>query len=37
MTVPGIGPPVATAIAVAAGDGRQFRKARDMVAWLGLV
>ncbi len=37
MTVPGIGPLVATAIVAAAGDGRQFRKARDMAAWLGLV
>jgi transposase len=37
MTVPGIGPLVATAIVAAAGDGRQFRRARDMAAWLGLV
>lgn len=37
MTVPGIGPLAATALVAAAGDGRQFRKARDMAAWLGLV
>jgi transposase len=37
MTVPGIGPIVATAIVAAAGDGQQFRRARDMAAWLGLV
>jgi transposase len=37
MTVPGIGPLVATAILAAAGSGRQFKKARDMAAWLGLV
>jgi transposase len=37
MTVPGIGPLVATAIVAAAGNGRQFRRARDMAAWLGLV
>ena len=37
MTVPGIGPLAATAILASAGDGRQFRTARDMAAWLGLV
>jgi transposase len=37
MTVPGIGPLSATALLAAAGDGRQFKKARDMAAWLGLV
>jgi transposase len=37
MTVPGIGPMVATAILASAGDGRQFRTARDVAAWLGLV
>jgi|TARA_R110001592_G_scaffold360970_1_gene670475 transposase len=37
LTVPGIGPLGATALVAAAGDGRQFRKARDMAAWLGLV
>lgn len=37
MTVPGIGPLLATAILASAGDGRQFRTARDMAACLGLV
>ncbi len=37
ITVPGIGPLVATALLASAGDGRQFRKARDLAAWLGLV
>jgi len=37
MTVPGIGPLAATALIAAAGDGRLFRKARDLAAWLGLV
>jgi hypothetical protein len=30
------GPLVATALRAVAGDGKQFRKARDLVAWLGL-
>ena len=33
----GIGPLGATALMAAAGNGLQFRKARDMAAWLGLV
>lgn len=37
LTIPGIGALGVTALVVAAGDGRQFRKARDMTAWLGLV
>jgi transposase len=37
MTIPGIGPIAATALLAAVGDGRQFRRARDMAAWLGLV
>src|ERR1700722_19753253 len=37
MTIPGIGPLAATALIAAVGDGRQFRKARDLAAWLGLV
>lgn len=37
MTVPGIGPLGATALLASAGDARQFGKARDMAAWLGLV
>jgi transposase len=36
-TIPGIGPLGATAIVAAVGEGRQFRKARDMAAWIGLV
>ena len=37
MTIPGIGPLGATALIASAGDARQFRKARDLAAWLGLV
>jgi transposase len=37
MTVPGIGPLSATALIACAGDARQFKKARDLTAWLGLV
>lgn len=37
MTVPGVGPLASTALLAAAGSGRQFRKARDLAAWLGLV
>lgn len=37
LTIPEIGALSATALVAAAGDGRQFRKARDMAAWLGLV
>lgn len=37
MTIPGIGPLCATGILAAAGTAKQFRKARDMAAWLGLV
>ena len=38
LTIPGIGALGATAlVAAAAGNGHQFRKARDMAAWLGLV
>ena len=37
MTIPGIGPLGATALLAAVGDGKQFSKARDMAAWLGLV
>lgn len=35
-TVPGIGPLAATALLAAVGDGRQFHRARDLAAWLGL-
>ena len=37
MTVPGIGPMVATAFVASAGDARQFLRAKDLAAWLGLV
>ncbi|GLR92543.1 transposase [Bradyrhizobium liaoningense] len=37
MTIPGIGALGATAVLAAIGDGLQFRKARDLAAWLGLV
>lgn len=37
MSIPGIGPLGATALIAAAGNGQQFRKARDLAAWLGLV
>ncbi len=36
-TIPGVGPLGATALIAAVGDGQQFRKARDLAAWLGLV
>jgi transposase len=36
MTVPGIGPLIATAIAVLAPPPETFRKSRDFAAWLGL-
>ena len=34
--IPGIGPVIATALLCAVGDGRQFKRGRDMAAWLGL-
>ena len=37
MTVPGVGPLIATAIAVLAPPPETFRKARDLAAWLALV
>lgn len=33
MSIPGIGPLGATALLAAVGDGRQFRRARDRLAW----
>lgn len=36
-TIPGIGPIAATALLAAIGSADQFRKARDVAAWLGLV
>lgn len=35
-TITGVGPILAHAIVAAAGDGRQFRSARDFAAWVGL-
>lgn len=37
MTVPGIGPIVASAMVAAIGNGVAFTKGRDFAAWLGLV
>jgi transposase len=37
VTVPGIGPLIATATVAAVGDGRMFASGRDMAAWLGIV
>lgn len=37
MTIPGIGALGATAVLAAIGNGLQFRRARDLAAWLGLV
>jgi transposase len=37
VSVPGIGPLGATAMLAAVGNARQFRSARDLSAWLGLV
>ena len=36
MSVPGVGPLTAHAVACAIGDGRQFRCGRDFAAWVGL-
>ena len=35
-TIPGIGQLTATALIAATGDGKQFARARDLAAWLGL-
>lgn len=37
MTIPGIAALSATALIAAVGDAQQFRKGRDLAAWLGLV
>lgn len=37
MTIPGVGPLGATALVAAVGEAKQFRKARDMSSWLGIV
>lgn len=34
--IPGIGPITATAMVSAIGDGKQFKRGRDLAAWLGL-
>ena len=34
--IPGIGPITATALIFAIGDGKQFKRGRDLAAWLGL-
>jgi transposase len=36
-TIPGIGVMNATALVAAVGDGRTFRRGRDLAAWLGLI
>jgi transposase len=36
LDIPGIGPITATALISAVGDAKQFKKGRDMAAWLGL-
>jgi transposase len=37
QAIPGIGPVTATALVCAVGDGKGFKRGRDMAAWLGLV
>lgn len=37
QTIPGIGPITATALVAAIGNGNDFRRGRDLAAWLGLV
>jgi len=37
MTIPGVGPMVATALAAAVADAKVFKSGREMSAWLGLV
>jgi transposase len=37
MTIPGVGPMTATALAAAVGDAKAFANGREMSAWLGLV
>ena len=36
-TLPGVGPIIATALVASVGDARQFRRGRDLAAWIGLV
>lgn len=37
LTIPGVGPLVATALIASVGNGHQFRRGRELSAWLGLV
>jgi transposase len=37
MTVPGLGPLIATALIATVGDAQQFKSGRELSAWLGLV
>jgi transposase len=37
LTIPGVGPVVATALVASVGDARQFRSGRELAAWIGLV
>jgi transposase len=37
MTVPGVGPIIASAVVAAIGNGAGFKQGRDLGAWLGLV
>lgn len=37
MTLPGVGPIVATALVASIGDARQFKSGRELAAWIGLV
>ena len=37
VTMPGVGPVIATAIVATIGNGAAFRKGRDFAAWLGVV
>jgi len=37
MTIPGVGPMVATALVASVSDGKAFKNGREMSAWLGLV
>ena len=37
MTIPGIGPLIATALMAAVGRAETFKRGRDLAAWLGLV
>jgi transposase len=37
MTVPGVGPIIASAMVAVMGNGTTFAKGRDFAAWLGLI